>query len=293
MSNKSRTEVIAERKAEQAQQEAERKSKGKRREREKPLTDALERVWQILNEISARASEDIVVREVEGPNAEGAVPAPDDLTGKLPSGPHLNRQIHRPNIFLFNASRRLARALAALANVLRLRQRLLGVVVLWQPDDDVGAVLKESLVEGSTPAEWRENLQLLWMSRLQDALRKLSARVTNPELLHAPPANSQSQAEPEQLAATQETREAERTAIVREEIPYTSPMSSSDMARRLRDMGCSRATDDAVDAFLRRHRNTCPDCLTVQDAEDRRRNDPKYLYRAEVWPALVQHFERG
>jgi hypothetical protein len=76
-------------------------------------------------------------------------------------------------------------------------------------------------------------------------------------------------------------------------IPYTSPLSSPDLARLLRSKGLSAATDDAVDAFLRRHRDACPDCFDERDRDDRRRNEPKYLYHPEVWPALIQHFTRA
>jgi hypothetical protein len=73
-------------------------------------------------------------------------------------------------------------------------------------------------------------------------------------------------------------------------IPYTSPLSAPDLARLLREQGYSAATNDAVDAWLRRHRETCPDSYEERNRDDRRRNEPKYLYRADVWPALVQHF---
>jgi hypothetical protein len=76
-------------------------------------------------------------------------------------------------------------------------------------------------------------------------------------------------------------------------IPYTSPLSAPDLAQLLRVHGYSAATNNAVDQFLRRHRETCPDCYETRDRDDRRRNEPKYLYRPEVWPALVQHFSRA
>jgi hypothetical protein len=75
-------------------------------------------------------------------------------------------------------------------------------------------------------------------------------------------------------------------------IPYTSPMAAKDLAGMLRERGLSWATDNAVDAFLRRHRGQCPDCFFEVDGDDRRRNESQYLYRPEVWPALVKHFSR-
>ncbi len=73
-------------------------------------------------------------------------------------------------------------------------------------------------------------------------------------------------------------------------IPYTSPLSAKDLARMLRARGYSRATDNAVEIFLRRHRAVCPDCYEQRDQDDRRRNQAKFMHQPEVWPALVQHF---
>jgi hypothetical protein len=47
----------------------------------------------------------------------------------------------------------------------------------------------------------------------------------------------------------------------------------------------------AVDSFLRRYREKFPDCYITVDDDDRRRNEPKYLYRVgDVLPALREHF---
>jgi hypothetical protein len=47
----------------------------------------------------------------------------------------------------------------------------------------------------------------------------------------------------------------------------------------------------AVESFLRRYREKYPDCYVCLGDDDRRRNDPKYLYRsAEVLRALKEHF---
>jgi hypothetical protein len=73
-------------------------------------------------------------------------------------------------------------------------------------------------------------------------------------------------------------------------IPYTSLLCATDLGRMLRDRGYSRATANAVGNFLRRHRESCPDSYISQDRDDRRRNESRYMYRPEVWPALVQHF---
>jgi hypothetical protein len=47
----------------------------------------------------------------------------------------------------------------------------------------------------------------------------------------------------------------------------------------------------AVESFLRRHRDKAPDSFVIVDPDERRRNEPKYLYRvAEVLPVLKIHF---
>jgi hypothetical protein len=51
-------------------------------------------------------------------------------------------------------------------------------------------------------------------------------------------------------------------------------------------------TDNAVEVFLRGYRRNYLDCSIPTDDDDRRRNAPRYLYRPEVWPALVAHFAR-
>jgi hypothetical protein len=49
---------------------------------------------------------------------------------------------------------------------------------------------------------------------------------------------------------------------------------------------------DAVEAFLRRHRDKFPDCSIENEAP--RKNDPKYLYRtADVELPLKEHFKIG
>jgi hypothetical protein len=62
-----------------------------------------------------------------------------------------------------------------------------------------------------------------------------------------------------------------------------SPLSANDLAKIL------QRPVDAVDSFLRRYREKYPDCCIT--TEGRRRNEPKYLYRAaDVLPALREHF---
>jgi hypothetical protein len=73
-------------------------------------------------------------------------------------------------------------------------------------------------------------------------------------------------------------------------IPYDSPLSVKDLTRLLREKGHAQATTGAVDRFLRRYRQSHPDCYKEQDRDDRRRNEPKYLHRPEVLPALFEHF---
>jgi hypothetical protein len=75
-----------------------------------------------------------------------------------------------------------------------------------------------------------------------------------------------------------------------ETISYTSPLCASDLARLLREKGYLRASDDAVDSWLRRYRTDFPDCYEERNQDDRRRNEPRILYRPEVWPELVRHF---
>jgi hypothetical protein len=86
---------------------------------------------------------------------------------------------------------------------------------------------------------------------------------------------------------------ASPATINEQSIPYTSPLSAPDLARLLRDRGCSATTDDAVGTYLRRYRVKYPDCCVTVDDDDRRRNTPRYLYRPEVWPYLVEHFARA
>ena len=48
-------------------------------------------------------------------------------------------------------------------------------------------------------------------------------------------------------------------------------------------------TSVAVESFLRRYRDTYPDCC--REVEGRRKNEARILYRyADVWPALKDHF---
>ncbi len=61
-------------------------------------------------------------------------------------------------------------------------------------------------------------------------------------------------------------------------IPFRSPLCVSDYARLLRDLGYTRATDNAVDAFLRSYRSKHDDCHIEVERDDRRRNTPKFLY---------------
>jgi hypothetical protein len=75
-------------------------------------------------------------------------------------------------------------------------------------------------------------------------------------------------------------------------VPCNWPASSPDLAKSLRDMGYEGASDDAVDHFLRKLRKKYDDSYVTWDPADRRRNEPKYSYRAEVWPDLVQHFSK-
>jgi hypothetical protein len=65
----------------------------------------------------------------------------------------------------------------------------------------------------------------------------------------------------------------------------SSPLSPKDLA------GMIEESVAAVESFLRRYRAKFPDCFITVDDDDRRRNEPKYLYRvADVLPALKEHF---
>jgi hypothetical protein len=68
----------------------------------------------------------------------------------------------------------------------------------------------------------------------------------------------------------------------------TALLSAPELAKQL------GANPDAVESFLRRYRESFPDCCITVDREDRRRNEAKYRYRiADVWPALCQRFRKN
>jgi hypothetical protein len=70
--------------------------------------------------------------------------------------------------------------------------------------------------------------------------------------------------------------------------PTSALLSASDLARKL-GQPVSR-----VESFLRRYRVKYPDCFHMNDRDDRRRNEPTYLYRtADVLPALRDHVTDG
>jgi hypothetical protein len=70
-------------------------------------------------------------------------------------------------------------------------------------------------------------------------------------------------------------------------IEATAKLSAPDLARLLGQPAAK------VESFLRRYRDSYPDCYVEVDPEDRRRNEPRYLYRAcDVLPALCKHLER-
>jgi hypothetical protein len=106
-------------------------------------------------------------------------------------------------------------------------------------------------------------------------LEGLLSRIQTPRTEKTPPDPAGAQAFDRQLPET---------------IPYTSPLCAQDLARLLRQSGYARATDDAVQAWLRRYRDNFPDCYERRDRDDRRRTEPLIFYRPEVWPHLVRHF---
>jgi hypothetical protein len=128
-----------------------------------------------------------------------------------------------------------------------------------------------------------------WASRRESARAASALRIVNAstsERAGVPDVDTPVQA----LGVERQQEEAFTAPQPIDTIPYTSPLSVPDLARMLRERGHSGATDDAVDAFLRRHRRNCPDSYEERDRDDRRRNEPKYLYRSDVWPLLVRHF---
>jgi hypothetical protein len=71
--------------------------------------------------------------------------------------------------------------------------------------------------------------------------------------------------------------------------PHTAILPPRASARDLAELVGKPLT--AVESFLRRHRDKAPDCFVTVDPDDRRRNEPKYLYRvADVLPVLKEHF---
>jgi hypothetical protein len=105
------------------------------------------------------------------------------------------------------------------------------------------------------------------------------ARPQLPDVERAPPRAGEAEAPGVQAAGA--TARAPTTAT------GNSPLASKDLAAVL---GPS-VSSAAVDSFLRRHRAKYPDCFITVDDDDRRRNQPKYLYHvAEVMPALKAHF---
>jgi hypothetical protein len=66
-------------------------------------------------------------------------------------------------------------------------------------------------------------------------------------------------------------------------------LSAKGLAQELRNAGYSRATDAAVEGFLRRHRQTHKDCF--EELPTPRENEERILYRtAHVWQFLITHF---
>jgi hypothetical protein len=73
---------------------------------------------------------------------------------------------------------------------------------------------------------------------------------------------------------------AEPEGMDRLPLKIASPLSAKDLATLLRE------EPSAVESFLRRYRTKYPDCYV--ENESPRKNDPHYLYRPEVWPALLK-----
>ncbi len=64
-------------------------------------------------------------------------------------------------------------------------------------------------------------------------------------------------------------------------------LSTADLAAKL------GKSPPAVESFLRRYRKDYPDCCIPVSEDDRRRNQPKYLYRmTDVWDVLKNHFKK-
>ena len=68
-----------------------------------------------------------------------------------------------------------------------------------------------------------------------------------------------------------------------------APLSASELAERLNPP----QPVPRVESFLRRYREEHPDCFITIDRDDRRRNEPRYRYRAgEVWTALQEQMTK-
>ena len=79
------------------------------------------------------------------------------------------------------------------------------------------------------------------------------------------------------------------------QLPDSVPalLSAKDLTHVLRDLLGKVIAERAVESFLRRYRNQFPDSFITVDDDDRRKNQPKYLYRTnDVLPVLKEHFGR-
>jgi hypothetical protein len=125
---------------------------------------------------------------------------------------------------------------------------------------------------GSAPVTWDELMEQLraWL-----------------EDLRAKSGPGRRAVQPAPTAETPPVQAAGATASVATPAPRSSPLAPKELAALL---GPS-VSPAAVDSFLRRYREKYPDCFITVDDDDRRRNQPKYLYYPdEVMPALKAHF---
>jgi hypothetical protein len=112
-------------------------------------------------------------------------------------------------------------------------------------------------------------------------------------LLPFPPLNLIQAEMASELTRAMTNRQAGNTAAVTGLVQAAAPGAPVDPAA---GQGLFSAPDLArqlglpiprVESCLRRYRDKYPDCYVQIPEDDRRRNEPKYLYRrAEVWPAL-------
>jgi hypothetical protein len=176
-----------------------------------------------------------------------------------------------------------------------LGQKLIGVVACTSrlPECDLASAVfqlaRESLLEVRPPADWDPSTNPYGSGGFQDGKGGYIFQVELPfEKAVVAPTNALWTWRRENDLATL----AEGTPVAANR-PDSVPavLSPKDLTRMLSALLGKEITEGAVESFLRRHRENSPDCFITVDDDDRRRNQPKYLYRtADVLPVLKDHF---